>query len=50
MEETLYLVCNGCGEAFDSVRFAYEHGTRLPASGVWCGDDGFNIQPESEAM
>ncbi len=49
--EKLYLVCNGCGEAFDSIEAAQQHGTAdLSGSAGWCGEDGFVIQPESEAM
>lgn len=48
--EKLYLVCNGCGEACDSIETAREHGVRNPQSLVWCGDDGFVIQSESEAL
>lgn len=39
-----YIVCNQCGEAFDSI---------IPASGHagTCGSDaGFDIEPESVAM
>jgi hypothetical protein len=49
-EEKLYLVCNGCGEACDDIKAAHEHGASDPQSKVWCGDDGFVIMPESEAL
>lgn len=49
--ETQFLVCRNCGEAFDSITFAHEHGTAdLSGSAGWCGDEGFNIVPESEAF
>lgn len=49
--ETQFLVCINCGEAFDSITPAYEHGTAdLSGSAGWCGDMGFNILPESEAF
>ena len=49
--EKQYLVCSRCGEAFDNITSAHEHGTAdLSGSAGWCGDDGFNILPESEAF
>ncbi len=48
--EKMYLVCNGCGEAFDDIQAAHQHGASDPQSKTWCGDDGFVILPESEAM
>lgn len=49
--EKMYLVCICCGEAFDSIQTAHEHGTAdLSGSAGWCGDEGFNIVPESEAF
>lgn len=49
--EKQYLVCFNCGEAFDSITTAHEHGTADPSgSAGWCGDDGFSIVPESEAF
>jgi hypothetical protein len=48
--EKLYLVCNSCGEAFDEIQTAHEHGASDPQSKTWCGDDGFVIAPESEAL
>ena len=51
MDEKLYLACIGCGEAFDSIEAAREHGTSdLSGMAGWCGEDGFNIVPESEAF
>jgi len=49
-QEKQYLVCNGCGEAFDDITAAHEHGVSDPQSKTWCGDNGFVILPESEAM
>ncbi len=50
-EEKLYLVCNGCGEAFDEIQTAQEHGQFVPGMDPsWCGEDGFAILPESEAF
>lgn len=48
--EKMYLVCKNCGEAFDTIETAHEHGTVNPQSQVWCGEDGFDLLPESEAM
>ena len=49
--EKLYLVCDNCGEAFDSIITAQEHGhSDLSGSAGWCGDNGFSIMPESEAL
>lgn len=39
-----YIVCNQCGEAFDSIIAANGH------AGTCGSDQGFDIQPESEAM
>jgi len=51
MTEKLYLVCIGCGEAFDNITAAHEHGVFIPGPDPsWCGEDGFNIMPESEAL
>jgi hypothetical protein len=50
-EEKRYLVCNGCGEAFDNITAAYEHGVYIPGpDNSWCGEEGFVIAPESEAL
>lgn len=50
-DEKLYLVCIGCGEACDSIVTAQEHGVFIPGPDPsWCGEDGFNILPESEAL
>ena len=50
-DEKQYLVCNGCGEAFDSITAAHEHGVFIPGPDPsWCGENGFAILPESEAM
>jgi hypothetical protein len=49
--EKQYLGCRNCGEVFDSITAAHEHGTAdLSGSAGWCGDEGFNIIPESEAF
>ena len=50
-DEKQYLVCNGCGEAFDSITSAHEHGVFIPGPDPsWCGENGFGILPESEAL
>jgi hypothetical protein len=50
-DEKQYLVCNGCGEAFDNITAAYEHGVYIPGpDNSWCGEEGFVIAPESEAL
>jgi hypothetical protein len=50
-KEKQYLVCINCGEAFDSITAAHEHGVFIPGPDPsWCGEDGFNILPESEAF
>lgn len=41
--EKRYLICNNCGEAFDDIDVAAEHGPSNPQSMTWCGDDGFVI-------
>lgn len=44
--EQLYIVCNQCGEAFDSITPAYAHQLQRD-----CGSpQGFDIMVESEAM
>lgn len=43
MDETLYLVCDECGEAFDSIKTAADHDEEVHGT-------GFTIKPESEAM
>lgn len=49
--ERMYLVCKGCGEAFDNMQSAHEHGTFIPGPDPsWCGEDGFDMVPESEAL
>ena len=46
-----YLVCRGCGEAFDSLGFAQAHGTFIPGPDPsWCGEAGFDIVPEEDAL
>lgn len=40
----MYVVCRGCGEAFDDLAIAYAHGDD------GCGSDGWDVLPESEAM
>ena len=50
-DEKQYLVCNGCGEAFDNITAAHEHGVFIPGPDPsWCGEVGFDIVPESEAL
>jgi len=50
-QETPFLVCRGCGEAFDNLNFARDHGTFIPGPDPsWCGEAGFDIVPESEAF
>jgi len=50
-DEKQYLVCIRCGEAFEDMMSALEHGPSDPSgSAGWCGDEGFNILPESEAL
>jgi hypothetical protein len=50
-DEKQYLVCINCGEAFDSITAAHEHGVYIPGPDPsWCGEEGFNIMPESEAL
>ena len=49
-DEKQYLVCKGCGEAFDTIDSAHKHGTSDPNSKSWCGEDGFDLLPESEAL
>lgn len=46
------LVCVNCGEAFTDITAAQEHGaSNFPGPNPrWCGDEGFNIIPESEAF
>lgn len=45
--EKLYLVCKGCGEAFDAIEPAKEH----EAGSFGCeAADGYDILPESEAF
>lgn len=54
--DALYLVCRGCGEVFrqgpeqDFLLMIQEHGVSDPQSKSWCGDKGFDIVPESEAL
>jgi predicted nucleic acid-binding Zn-ribbon protein len=51
MSEKQYLVCIGCGEAFDDITAAHEHGVFIPGPDPsWCGENGFQIVPESEAF
>jgi hypothetical protein len=50
-QETQFLVCRGCGEAFDSITPAHEHGVFIAGPDPqWCGEAGFDIVPESEAF
>lgn len=44
------LVCNECGEAFDDLLAAKEHGVSNPQAGTWCGDNGFSIMSRKEAF
>lgn len=49
--EKQMLVCQNCGEAFDDIQAAHDHGVFLGGMDPsWCGEDGFAIMPESEAM
>lgn len=49
--ESLFLVCESCGEAFESIAAAHEHGVFIPGPDPsWCGENGFLILPESEAL
>lgn len=44
--EKLYLVCEGCGEAFDSLEYAFAHNKQ-------CDDSTFpvfTVVPESVAL
>ena len=51
MEEKQYLVCVGCGEAFEDITSAHQHGVFIPGPDPsWCGENGFQIVPESEAF
>lgn len=50
-QEKMYLVCKGCGEAFDSIPGAHEHGVFIAGPDpTWCGENGFDLVPESEAL
>lgn len=50
-DEKQYLVCINCGEAFDSMTAAHEHGVFIPGPDPqWCGEEGFYIAPKSEAF
>jgi hypothetical protein len=50
-EEKPYLVCKGCGESFDDLIAARDHGTFIAgADPTWCGEEGFDLVPESEAL
>lgn len=52
--EFLYLTCRGCGETFREdvhLLIVQEHGNSDPSgSAGWCGEDGFDLVPESEAL
>jgi hypothetical protein len=49
-DEKRFLVCRGCGEACDGIISATEHGVSdVSGCGGWCGEEGFDIVPESEA-
>jgi hypothetical protein len=49
-EEKRVLVCRGCGEACDGIISAHEHGQSDPSGCAgWCGEEGFDLVPESEA-
>jgi hypothetical protein len=51
LDEKQFLVCRGCGEAFDNITSAHEHGEFIPGPDPsWCGEAGFDIAPESEAF
>lgn len=47
-EETLYVVCLGCGEAFDDLVIAKQH--EADSKDPSCTSEGYEILPESEAM
>lgn len=47
--EKRFLICQNCGEAFDSITPAYEHSTADPPE-MACSYEGFSIVPESEAF
>ncbi len=50
-DEKTFLVCKGCGEAFDTMPLAREHGAFISGfNPTWCGEDGFDLVPESEAF
>ena len=50
-DEKMYLVCINCGEAFDGITAAHEHGVFIPgADPHWCGEEGFNLVPEEDAL
>lgn len=45
------LACRGCGEAFDDLTAARDHGTsNLSGRSYWCGEDGFDLGPRSEVF
>lgn len=49
--EKMFLVCKNCGEAFDTLQTAHEHGTFISGPDPsWCGEDGFDLVPESDAF
>ena len=47
MEEKLFLVCIECGEAFDEIAVAFNHGSD-PED--YCDCRTFDIMPESKAF
>lgn len=50
-DEKMFLVCIRCGEAFDSISAAHEHGVFIAGPDPsWCGEEGFNLVPEEDAF
>lgn len=53
-DEKLYLVCLGCGGAFDTITTAYEHTKEQIVNtgrlNNCAGNNDWEILPESEAM
>jgi len=51
-DEKQFLVCRGCGQAYDSLTAAHEHGaSNFPGPNpLWCGENGFDIVSEEDAL
>lgn len=45
-DQQLYLVCEECGEVFDSITEAFQHQLKKTP---FC-NEGFAVKPESEAL